>query len=90
MPTSVFNQAAIAEDALREASKIKFAVTDAVKDKLRVANHQIRRGRYAAEDAFDEAKHAVKQRPIETLVIAFASGLLAGSILMCAVMSRRH
>ncbi len=91
MPASVVDKTTIiAEDALREASKIKSAVSDAVKDKLWAASQQIRRGRHAAEDLFDEAKHAVKQRPMVAVAIAFATGLLVGGILTCAVMPRRH
>lgn len=89
MPASVFDKTAMVEDALREASKMRSAVTDVVKDGVRVANHQIRRGRYAAEDLFEDARHAVKQRPVEAVSIAFVAGLLAGSILACATLQRR-
>ena len=90
MPATVFDKPMMVEDALREASKLKTAVTDVVKDGVRAANQQIRRSRYAAEDALEEAKHAVKQRPVQALAIAFAAGLLTGSIVACLAMARRH
>lgn len=90
MPASVFNKTEVVEDALREASKIRSVVSDAVKDGVRTANQQLRRGRYAAEDMFEETKHTIKQKPVEAVAIAFAAGLLVGSILACALMPRRR
>jgi ElaB/YqjD/DUF883 family membrane-anchored ribosome-binding protein len=90
MLASVFEKTTIAEDALHEASKITSAVTDVVKDKLRAANQQIRRGRNAAENMLEETKHTVKRRPIGSVAIAFVAGFLAGSILVCAVMPRHR
>lgn len=90
MPASVFERTAIAEDALREASKITAAVVDGVKEKLRTANRAVRRSRFAAEDALEGAKHAVREKPLGAVAIAFAAGLLAGSILTCAAALRRH
>jgi ElaB/YqjD/DUF883 family membrane-anchored ribosome-binding protein len=89
MPASVFEKTTRVEDAFREASKIKSAVTDAVKNNLRTANQQIRKGRYAAEDLIEEAKHAVKQKPIAVVAIAFITGLVVGGILTCAIAPRR-
>ena len=53
------------ENPLREVSKIRSMVTDAVEDGVRSASQAIRHGRYAAEDAIEEAKHTVKQRPLQ-------------------------
>lgn len=78
MPVSIAERTTIAEDALREASKIKSAVSDAVKDKLWAARQQIRQGRHAAEDFIEDAEHAVKQRPMIAVAIAFATGFLLG------------
>ena len=95
MPASVnvLEKAPMVEDALHEASRIKSvvtdAITDAVKDGVRVANRQIRRGRYAAEDALEEAKHVVRRRPIAAMVVIFAAGVLAGGILACIALPRR-
>jgi ElaB/YqjD/DUF883 family membrane-anchored ribosome-binding protein len=69
------------EDALREVAKVKSMVTDAVEEGVRAAVKAIKQGRYAAEDALGEAKHAVKKRPLEAIGIAFAAGVLAGGLL---------
>jgi ElaB/YqjD/DUF883 family membrane-anchored ribosome-binding protein len=89
MPASVFEKTAMVEDALREASKIKAVLTDAVKDGTRAANQQIRRGCHAAEDVLEEAKHTVKRRPIEAVAVVFAAGFVVGSLLAYFAMPRR-
>ncbi len=81
MQTDVFEKPAAIEDAIREVSKIRTIVTDAVEDGVRSASQAIRHGRYAAEDAVEEVKHTVKQRPFQAVGIAFGAGLLAGALL---------
>jgi ElaB/YqjD/DUF883 family membrane-anchored ribosome-binding protein len=73
-------QAATVEDVLREVSKIKSIVEDAVDDGLRSALRAVKQGRHAAEDAIDDAKSAVKQNPLEAVGIVFAAGLLVGCL----------
>ena len=90
MPTSVFDKTAMVEDALREASKFRSTVTDVVKDGVRTANQQIRRGRYAAEDMFEEARHTVKRRPVEAVALMFAAGVLVGGLVACLARPRRR
>lgn len=80
---------ATVESPLREVSKIRSMVTDAVDDGVRSANQAIRRGRYAAEDAIEEAKHTVKQRPFQAMGTAFAAGVLAGTVLSWIGFRRR-
>jgi ElaB/YqjD/DUF883 family membrane-anchored ribosome-binding protein len=77
------------EDALREISNIRSIVTDAVEDGLRSASQAIRHGRYAAEDVIEEAKHTVKQRPLQAMGIAFVAGVLAGGLLTWVGFRRR-
>jgi ElaB/YqjD/DUF883 family membrane-anchored ribosome-binding protein len=67
------------ESPLREVSKIRSRVTDAVGDGVRSASQAIRHGRHAAEDAIEEAKHTVKQRPLQAIGTVFAAGVLAGT-----------
>ena len=81
MPESVLEKPAAVEDALREISKIRSIVTDAVEDSVRSANQAIKHGRYAAEDAIEEVKHKVKRRPLQAMCAAFAAGVMAGSLL---------
>lgn len=69
------------EDALREASRIKAMVTEAVEDGVKAATKAIKQGRSAAEDAIGEARHTVKQKPFQAMGVVFAVGVLTGSFL---------
>jgi len=89
MPADLMEKPVTAEDALREVSKIRSIVKDAVEDGVRSASQAIRHGRYAAEDAIEEAKHTVKQRPLQAMGIAFATGVLAGGLLTWIGFRRR-
>ena len=89
MPADLMEKPVTAEDALREVSKIRSIVKDAVEDGVRSASQAIRHGRYAAEDAIEEAKHRVKQRPLQAMGIAFAVGVLAGGFLAWIGFRRR-
>ena len=84
MPANVLEKPATVDDALREVSRIKSMVTEAVEDGVRSALQAIKHGRYAAEDAIDEARHTVKQKPFQALGIVFAAGALIGGILVWA------
>jgi len=81
MPAEVCERPAVLEDAARTASKIRSMVTDVAEDKVRSARQAIQQGRYAAEDAVQEAKLTVRRRPLETLGVVFAVGVLAGGLL---------
>jgi len=89
MQTGAVEKPAPVEGAIREVSKIRNIVTDAVEDGVRSASQAIRHGRYAAEDAVEEVKHTVKQRPFQSVGIAFAAGVLAGSFLTWIGLRRR-
>jgi ElaB/YqjD/DUF883 family membrane-anchored ribosome-binding protein len=73
-------QAATVEDVLREFSKIKSLVKDAVDDGVQSALRTVKQGRETAEDAIDDAKKAVKRNPLEAVGIVFAAGVLVGCI----------
>jgi ElaB/YqjD/DUF883 family membrane-anchored ribosome-binding protein len=89
MPAEVLKKAPALEDALREVSNIRSIVTDAVEDSVRSASQAIRHGRHAAEDVIEEAKHTVKQRPLQAMGIVFAAGVLAGCFLTWIGFHRR-
>ena len=89
MPAEVFEKPATVEDVAREVSKIRSIVTDAVEDGLRSARQAIKNGRQAAEDVIEEAQHTVKQRPLESVGIAFAAGCVAGGLLAWIGLRRR-
>ena len=78
MPTDLIEKATL-DDVLREVSRIKAVVTDAVDDGVRTAVKTIKQGRYAAEDAIDDARHAVKQNPFQAMGVVFAAGHFANA-----------
>lgn len=82
MPASV-------DDVLREVSKIKTIVTEAVDDGVRSALKAAKKGRHAAEDALHDTEHAVKQNPLESIGIAFAAGVVLGGFSAWLAMRRR-
>jgi ElaB/YqjD/DUF883 family membrane-anchored ribosome-binding protein len=89
MLANVLEKPATVESPLREVSKIRSMVTDVVEDRFRSASQAIRHGRYAAEDAIEEAKHTVKRRPLQAMGTAFAAGVLAGTFLTWIGFRRR-
>ena len=80
MQADVLEQSVGVEDALREVSKIRSIVNEAVEDGVRSANQVIKHGRQAAENALEEAKHTVKQKPFQSIGLAFAAGTVAGAL----------
>ena len=88
MPNDVSEIPATMEDVLQEVSRIKDMVKDAVDDGVRSATRGLKRSRYAAEDALDEARHTVKQYPLEAMGVAFGAGVLLGG-LACLIFRRR-
>ena len=80
MPTDVLPIPASVEEVLREVSKIKTVVTEAVEDGMKSAVKAIKQGRYTAEDMIGEARHTVKQRPFQSIGVVFAAGVLTGAL----------
>ena len=89
MRADTLEKPAIFEDTLREVSKIKSVVAEAVEDGVRSASQAVKHGRNAAEDAIEEAQHTIKQKPLQAMGIVFVAGLLVGGILTW-LGSRRH
>jgi ElaB/YqjD/DUF883 family membrane-anchored ribosome-binding protein len=81
MPADISDISTTVEDALREVSKIKAMVTEAVEDGVQTAIKAIKQGRYAAEDVIGEARHTVKQRPFQAMGVVFGAGVLVGGLL---------
>jgi ElaB/YqjD/DUF883 family membrane-anchored ribosome-binding protein len=81
MPADLLEKAPSVEEVLREVSRIRAVVTDAVEDGVRSALKAVKQGRIAAEDALDDAKRSVRQRPFEALGVVFAAGVLTGALL---------
>jgi ElaB/YqjD/DUF883 family membrane-anchored ribosome-binding protein len=78
---SILEKQASVEDVLNELSRIKTIVTDAVEDGVQSAVKAIKQGRHAAEDAMDDARHTVKQNPLQAVGVVFAAGILTGTLL---------
>lgn len=69
------------EQALRDVSRIKATVTEAVEDGVKSAVRAIKQGRSAAEDAIVDARHTVRQRPFQSIGVVFGAGVLVGGLL---------
>lgn len=72
-----------------DVSKIKSLVNDAVEESVHSAKQALRGARRVAEDLIEEGQHTIKQRPFQTVGIAFAAGLLAGGLLSWLALRRR-
>jgi ElaB/YqjD/DUF883 family membrane-anchored ribosome-binding protein len=80
MPATLLEKAATLDDVLHEVSRIKTMVSEAVDDSVRSALRAARQGRNAAEDAIDDARHAVKKNPLQAVGVVFVSGALVGAL----------
>ncbi|HEY1575962.1 MAG TPA: hypothetical protein VGF82_02700 [Terracidiphilus sp.] len=80
MPADLLNNTSV-EDVIREVSRLKDVVTEAVQDGVETAVKTIKQGREVAEDAIDDARRRVKQRPFESVGVVFAAGILTGAFL---------
>ena len=69
------------EEALREVSRIKSVVSEAVEDGVKSAVKTLRQGRVAAEDAIDDARRTVRQKPFQAVGVVFGLGVLVGGLL---------
>jgi ElaB/YqjD/DUF883 family membrane-anchored ribosome-binding protein len=72
---------ATVEDVLKEVSRIRETVTEAVDDGVKSAVRALKQGRHAAEDAIDDARHKVKQNPLQSVGLVFVVGVLAGWVI---------
>lgn len=88
MPTEVLEQRKT-EIPVYDVSKIKTLVNDAVEDSVHSVTQAVKRGRYVAEDLIEEAQHTVKQKPFQTVGMAFAAGILTGGIVAWLAFRRR-
>jgi ElaB/YqjD/DUF883 family membrane-anchored ribosome-binding protein len=81
-------QAAAVEDILREVSRIKTVVTEAVDDGVQSALRAVKQGRDAADDAIHDARYAIKRKPFQSIGIVFAAGIALGSL--CTLFTARR
>lgn len=81
MTTNYVELPASVEQALREVSRIKSMVSEAVEDGVKSAVKAIKQGRNAAGDAIVDARHTVRQRPFQAVGVVFGAGVLVGGLL---------
>ncbi len=93
MAVEYLEKTATLDDVLREFSKIKSMVADAVDEGVRSALRAARKGRNAAQEAYEEGvdsvRKAVKQNPLETVGIALAAVVVAGGVVAWLTLRRR-
>lgn len=87
MQSDFMDKVPSADEVLREVSRIKSVVTEAVEDGFKSALKAVDRGRDVAEDAIDDTRHALKKHP-QAMGIAFAAGVLFGGMVLWAVTRR--
>lgn len=68
------------DDVIREVSRFKAAVSEAVDDGIRSALRTIKQGRNAADDMIHDTRHTVRQNPIQSMGLVFAAGVMAGAL----------
>jgi ElaB/YqjD/DUF883 family membrane-anchored ribosome-binding protein len=80
MALDLMEKQATLDDVLREVSRFKAVVSDAVDDGVKSALRTLKQGRHAAEDVIDDTRHAVRQNPFQAMGIIFAAGVMTGAI----------
>ena len=81
MTSGILDKQPSVDDVLREVSRLRTVVTEAVEEGVETAVKAIKQGRSAAEDAIHDARYTVKQKPIQSVAVVFAAGVLAGSLI---------
>jgi ElaB/YqjD/DUF883 family membrane-anchored ribosome-binding protein len=89
MPSGLLESQATVEDIVREVSRLKDIVVDAVEEGVESAVKAIKKGREAARDSIYDARRTVKQKPFQAMGVVFAAGVLTGS-LVAWLSSRRR
>ncbi len=78
-------QAAFANAAETETTRLKTVVADALEDGVHAARRAMKHGLFVAEDLMDDAAHEVKRHPLQavatTSIMSFAAGVAVGWII---------
>lgn len=80
---------ATVDDVLREVTRFKGMVTEAVEEGVESAVRAIERGRDAANDAITDARRVIKRNPMQAAGIIFAAGIVLGTLLTWTTSRRR-
>ena len=84
--TTLLEKPEATEELLREISR---TVTDAVDDGVRTIVRALKQGREAADDAIRDVRYTIRQRPLQSMGILFALGVVTGA-LTAWIGSRRY
>ena len=80
MAHDLLEKQASVDDVLREVSRIKAVVTDAVEDGVQSALRAVKQGRDSAQDVVHDARYAIKRNPFQAAGILFAAGIVVGCL----------
>lgn len=80
MALQIPEKQATVDDVLREVSRLKSVVSDAVEDGVQSALRAVKQGRDVAEDTIHDARYAIKKNPFQAAGILFAAGVVIGSL----------
>ena len=82
----ILEKPASVDEVLREVSRMRAMVTEAVEDGVKSALKAAKQGREFAEDTVHDARYAIKRNPLQAAAIVLAVGIAIGGLvtLMCA------
>jgi ElaB/YqjD/DUF883 family membrane-anchored ribosome-binding protein len=80
MAFDLMDSPATLDDVMREVTRFKGSVTDAVDDGVKSALRTIKQGRRAAEDVMHDTRRSVRQNPFQAMGVVFAAGVMTGAI----------
>ena len=89
MPSDLLEKAPSIDEVIREVSRIKTTVTQAVEDGFKSAVKAVEQGRQVTGDMIDDGKRMMRRKPIESAGVIFASGILLGVFLTWMSSSRK-
>lgn len=81
---------ATVDDVLREFTRIRGIVSDAVEEGVESAMRTLEQGREAAQDRIIDARRAIKRNPLQAAGIVFAAGIVIGTLFAWVSTSRRR
>lgn len=87
MQPDIMDKMPSGDDIMREVSRLRSTITEAVDDGFRSAVKAVEQGRDLAEDAIDDARRAIKRHP-QAMGMAFVVGLLLGGVAIWTIKRR--
>jgi ElaB/YqjD/DUF883 family membrane-anchored ribosome-binding protein len=87
----ILEKPASVDEVLREVSRIKSVITDAVDEGVRSALKAAKQGREFAEDTIHDARYAIKRNPLQAAGVVLAAGIVIGSLItwICSARDER-